>query len=123
VKKHGFTYSSIWLILDRNEVLYHKYVRAREIATELMAERLLTVQDYCPDPQRAKILSDNLKWLMAKNYMRRFSDKLQVEQKVTHSADASLLADIRGLKGIKSVVELPSDKAELCQGFIADTEQ
>jgi transposase-like protein len=53
------------------------YARARELQAEAWADDIVDISDMCHDVQKGKLMSDTRKWLMGKNHIKRFGDKLE----------------------------------------------
>jgi len=54
------------------------YARAREIGFEVNAEQLRTIHDDIHDVQKAKLASDNTKWLLSKVIPKTYGDRIDV---------------------------------------------
>jgi hypothetical protein len=96
--------------LDENRNV--SYARARELQAEAWADSLIEIADETSNDtktnadgseapngewmQRSKLKVETRKWLMSKNHVGRYGDKVSVDAQVTHGADAGLLAAIRG---------------------------
>lgn len=80
------------------------FERAQAAQHDKLGDTLLTAHEDIDDPQRAKLYSDNVKWLLSKRD-RRYSDKLElsVETKVS-LADALKEAQGRVIPGSYQVM-------------------
>jgi hypothetical protein len=65
---------------------------ALEIGLETRADKLLTAHAEIDDPQRARVYSDNLKWLLSKRLTRRYGDRLDLNVQTTGELAAALMA-------------------------------
>lgn len=113
----------------------NSYARARENQAEAWADSLIEIADEtsrdtieredgstAPNSewmQRSKLRYEARKWLMSKNHVGRYGERtqLQLDAKVTHGADAGLLAAIRGGKGLPAAA---SDSKTLTNGEPVD---
>ncbi len=88
--------------------------RATELGFEAMAARLLELPNTASDVKRARLLSDNLKWLLAKLKPEQYGERLDVkiDQKVSIRA-ALEAADAR-------LVRPMCDQAEAVKGQVID---
>ncbi|MCA9339391.1 MAG: hypothetical protein KDA17_00595 [Candidatus Saccharibacteria bacterium] len=64
------------------------FERARLEGLELIADSLLTIADDIEDVQRARLKSDNFKWLLSKRKPKIYGDKIDVN--ITERVDISL---------------------------------
>lgn len=83
------------------------FERAQAAQHDRLGDTLLTAHEDIDDPQRAKLYSDNVKWLLSKRD-RRYSDRLQLEVETRVSlADALKEAQARVIPG--SYQTIPDD--------------
>lgn len=67
-----------WLTGD--EAFRDLYARACEERREVRKEQLFDIPEREDlDPQRARLLSDNIKWVLAKEEPKKYGDKIQQE--------------------------------------------
>jgi hypothetical protein len=64
------------------------FERARLDGLELIADSLMTIADDVEDVQRARLKSDNFKWLLSKRKPKIYGDKIDVN--ITERVDISL---------------------------------
>ena len=73
--------------IKNDEVVQALYVEADQRGTDAMADALLTIDDHGiygqSDPKMAKVISDNIKWLLSKRKSTTYGDKLVVEHNLT----------------------------------------
>lgn len=66
-----------WLV---REEFRDMYTRACAERREVRKEQLLDIPERADlDPQRARLLSDNIKWVLAKEEPKKYGDKVQQE--------------------------------------------
>ena len=92
-----------------DEELSSRYARARELQSEAFADMnddlLLAPLDYAADGSHVelahrKAIVDNRRWLMGKNHVRRFGDKVIVE-----GGDSPVLHDHKHEHSVKQLSE------------------
>lgn len=73
--------------LRKNDTLQELYDTAFQRGTDAMADALVLIdrdERYGhSDPKMAKVVSDNIKWLLAKRRPKDFGDKIKVEHTIT----------------------------------------
>ncbi len=75
----------IYQQLAKNAAFERRFARARKEGLELLADDLITISDEQPDVNRAKLKSDNVRWLLARRLPGQYGDRLAVD--VSHSID------------------------------------
>lgn len=81
----GVHVSSIARWRLENDDFHRLYSQAQEIGFELEADSLKTIADEYVDVNKARLKSDNLKWLLARRAPGKYGDRLDVN--VTQSLD------------------------------------
>lgn len=80
-------YGTFRKLLASSETLRDLYAEAEHQSYDLMAEALLEIETHelygTQDARMAKVMSDNIKWLLSKRRPKDFGDKVQVEVNVT----------------------------------------
>jgi len=74
-----------------NPQLHDEVMRAQETGFELLADSLLTIDEEITDVQRAKLKSDNIKWILSKRHARRYGDRIDVN--ITETIDITAALD------------------------------
>lgn len=64
--------------------------RAQELGFEVQADSLHTIPDTYDDVQRAKLKSENLKWLLARRAAHKYGDRLDINLNQTIDIAAAL---------------------------------
>ncbi len=87
-----------------------KFEHARQEGLEVVADRLLTLADEEQDVQRARLKSDNFKWLLSKRKPQVYGDKLDLN--INQTVDISIaLSEARARAKLlppREVVEIPN---------------
>lgn len=94
-----------------------RYVRARDMGLDHLAERLIDQLEESGDVQRDRLRFDQVRWYLSKLAPKRYGDSLNVTGKVTHSLEALVLASYQARQAVESpapqVIEhKPSDDDE-----------
>jgi len=112
--------SNSYLIDYRHEFpdFDQKYKRARENGLDMLGDSLMEVNRIERDPQRARILSDNIKWYLSKHRREVYGDKvdINVNQKVSIT---SALAEAKGR--LKDITPISADKSITYEHSATDT--
>jgi len=71
----------------RDPELQRLYADAERRGYDALADALVNIDDHKihgrSDPKMAKVISDNIKWLLSKRDQKRFGDRLEVKHEVT----------------------------------------
>lgn len=135
----GHTLSRACDLADVSIVVFEKYVKNDVALQELyldaerrghdaLADALINIDNDRvhgrSDPKMAKVISDNIKWVLSKRDQKRFGDKIEVKHEITMDrAIVSALENARERvrqipKGDVIDVEVVDDEAELrAMGF------
>lgn len=72
--------TAVFLWLGKHPEFAQQYARACEDRREVRKEQLLDIPvDADIDPQRGRLLSDNIKWVLAKEEPKKYGDKIHQE--------------------------------------------
>lgn len=85
LKHHALTSNKFFKALELNESYLIRYNSAIEASTHALADELLDIPDTYEDVARAKLKSDNIKWLISRRNRKSYGDKLEVD--VHHNID------------------------------------
>lgn len=70
-----------------NEQLKEMYVEAERRSHDAMADALINIDNHRihgqSDPKMAKVISDNIKWVLSKRDAQRFGERVQVDHSVS----------------------------------------
>lgn len=73
--------------VDKNDDLRDMYIEAETRGADAMAEALINIDNHRihgqSDPKMAKVISDNIKWYLAKKKPDQFGDRVKVDHSVT----------------------------------------
>lgn len=111
----GTDHETFWRWKERDPKFSQEFGRARSEGLELIADTLLTMVDDVPDVNKARLKSDNIKWLLSKRKAHTYGDRLDVN--VNHTVDiGGALAEARSralpqsdlsTHGVIDVVDIP----------------
>lgn len=83
----NITYSTFKRYVDTNPELQEMYVEAERRSSDAMADALVNIDNHKlhgqSNPQMAKVISDNIKWLLGKRKPKEYGDRVQVDHSVT----------------------------------------
>ena len=73
--------------LNKDENLHAMYVEADQRGSDAMADALVNIDNHRlhgqSDPKMAKVISDNIKWVLSKRKPKEYGDRVQVDHSVT----------------------------------------
>lgn len=84
--------SRFYRALDKDCLAAEIYSRARARGFDTLAESLLTVHEDVLDPHRARLRSDNVKWLLARWAAKKYGDRLDINVTERVDPDAAITA-------------------------------
>lgn len=73
---------------------------------DMMADLLVNIDQHHPDPKMAKVISDNIKWLLARRRGADYGDRMVVESRNT-SQDEAIISALREAIGRIPIPEKP----------------
>jgi hypothetical protein len=80
--------TAVFKWLGQHPKFAEQYARACSDRREVRKEQLLDIPlDADIDPQRARLLSDNIKWVLAKEEPKKYGDRVAVEASVRRADD------------------------------------
>lgn len=79
--------STLHNYIKRDENLHAMYVEADQRGSDAMADALVNIDNHRihgqSDPKMAKVISDNIKWVLSKRKPKEYGDRVQVDHSVT----------------------------------------
>lgn len=120
----GITWSMMRKLVDRDPEIADLFFEAMEECRDNMAEILVRIDTKSSldvygstDPKMAKVISDNIKWLLERYWPEKFGTKIKVE---TGRADDVILAALDAAKAAISRLPapLPGDTAKMIEGEV-----
>lgn len=73
--------------INKDENLHAMYVEADQRGSDAMADALVNIDNHRihgqSDPKMAKVISDNIKWVLSKRKPKEYGDRVQVDHSVT----------------------------------------
>ena len=73
--------------INKDEMLSAIYAEADQRGSDAMADALVNIDNHRihgqSDPKMAKVISDNIKWVLSKRKPKEFGDRVQVDHSVT----------------------------------------
>jgi hypothetical protein len=105
--------------------LQELYAEADQRGADAMADALVSIDNHKhygrSDPKMAKVISDNIKWVLSKRKVKQYGDRVVVEHSVTMDraiTDALIAARNRGSKNF-----LPSPTVEATFSEIEESDE
>lgn len=105
----GVSFGTWCAMLRENNALAQSYASAREIGHDVLADQLLKIPLEQEDVNRARLLSDNIKWVLARRASGKYGDKLSVDISGTVDLTA-IMAD--SAKRLRPMRDLPAIEGE-----------
>lgn len=79
--------STFYHYVRKDEELNAMYVEADQRGSDAMADALVNIDNHRvhgqSDPKMAKVISDNIKWVLGKRKPKEYGDRVQVDHSVT----------------------------------------
>ena len=85
IRELGFKPSIIWNMCEKDTVFRDRLSRARIQGVDSLVDDILEISDQEPDVQRARLKTDNIKWIASKLQPNKYGDRIDVN--VTNSID------------------------------------
>lgn len=85
IKAVDMLHTAFYDYQEHNPKFQDKFKRARRLGLEKLADDLVTIPDTYEDANRARLKSDNLKWLLGKRIPQTYGDR--VELNVSQTVD------------------------------------
>jgi len=97
--------------LNNNLSFKTKFNDAREDGYDALADQLLTITNEESDHNKAKVKSDNIKWLLSKRKANVYGDKIEVNMNATIDIGATLAeAKARASATNKKTIDISSNE-------------
>ncbi len=106
-KELGFKLSIIWHMCEQDTVFRDGLARARVQGVDSLVDDILEISDEEPDVQRARLKTDNIKWIASKLQPNKYGDRIDVN--VTNSIDlnqAMVEAKKRMMEKMPQVIDI-----------------
>ena len=94
-----------WSMLRANPKFTNKIQFLRQSVLEELSDQLLDASLSVADVHRARVYTDNLRWLLAKRIPQIYGDKIHVEHNIV-DINAALSDAIKRVSDVRKVVEL-----------------
>jgi hypothetical protein len=91
-----------WIARQEDDRFAMAFIQARQEGLEAVADTLLTLADQMPDVQRARLKSENIRWILSKRKPYVYGDRIDVN--VTNTVDVA-----SALLEAKNRAALPND--------------
>ena len=88
----GISVQDFWILRKRHPEFNTAFEEGRRVAAECIEDSVLTAHDDIPDIMKARLYSDNAKWVMSRRDPSKYGDKSSVE--VNHRGSIDLLTAI-----------------------------
>lgn len=86
--------------VSRDPALKEMYEDAQQRGFDALADALINIDNHKlhgqSNPQMAKVVSDNIKWVLSKRDQKRFGEKMQITHEIT--ADKAIIAALEAGK-------------------------
>ncbi len=103
----NISHSALWKYRQHDLKFEQDFACARQEGLEHNADELLDLVDEIPDVQKARLKSDNIKWILSKRKPATYGDRLDLN--VNQTIDiGSALAEARNRVGIRDAHALAS---------------
>lgn len=89
-KAGGLDRAGLWRLVDSNNTFREKFTRARDKGYDELGESLLTIPDTYEDAAKARLKSENIRWLLARRAASRYGDRLEMNVNGTIDLNAAL---------------------------------
>ena len=113
-KEFGISVQTFLNYVERDETLERMYADAIVRGEEALADALLNPDNHelygHTNPAMAKVMSDNIKWLLARRNPKKYGDKIEIKHEITMDraiTDAMNRAKERAISGL--VIEHNAD--------------
>lgn len=77
-RKTGVKTSPLFLHRRKSKTFEQRYISAQEQGFEHDADKLKTAHEDIPDPLRARLFSENNRWLLSRRAAHRYGDRLDI---------------------------------------------
>jgi len=74
----GVSHQFLYEYRENNPAFGDKIARAAEAAIDALVDELLTVDEDIPDVQRARLRSENIKWVASKRKPKNYGDRIDL---------------------------------------------
>jgi len=111
-KNLGVDLDSILSHIKNTQLFAKAYAQARLEGLEALADSLTDIANDEPDVLRARVKSDNIKWLLSKRKAHVYGDKLEVNMNATLDI-ASALDEARNRVAVASAHVIDKDLEDL----------
>lgn len=88
-KRAGISYAAFKGHIDQHPELLDLALNAEQMSQDILADKLVNIVDEYPDHNQAKVISENIKWLLARRRQKDYGDRMITEVNVT--ADKAIL--------------------------------
>lgn len=87
----GYTDWDLWRYRNENTAFDQSLARALDAGVEAQTDKLLTVHEEERDSQRARVISDNIKWIAARRKRSAYGDSVDINVNERVDISGSLL--------------------------------
>lgn len=102
LKRNNITSGIFFRALEKDETKRLIYNAAIEAQTHELADQLLEIPDTYDDVARAKLKSENIKWLISKRNRKSYGDKLEIDHNHNIDIKAALNSATSRLKEVNN---------------------
>lgn len=91
-RMHYISRRVIITMMDKDATLRSMLLDAISESEDMMADMLINIDQFHPDAKMAKVISENIKWLLARRRGAEYGDRMVVETKSTTQDQAIISA-------------------------------
>ncbi|MFN3612711.1 hypothetical protein [Tepidimonas sp.] len=111
-KKVGLPIPTFKKYVANQQELQDALITAEQSGQDILADTLIDIDTRHSDARMAKVVSENIKWLLSKRRVKDYGDKVTVEHTIT--ADAAIIAALdRGRERAQGRLLPPPDPADV----------
>lgn len=92
----GISYAVYWNTVRHCSVLQGLHDEALAISEDILADRLVNVNETVPDPKMASVISKNIQWLLSRRRPHKYGDRIVVQHET--SRDKIIIARLLAAK-------------------------
>lgn len=111
IENMGTYNKAFWRYRKENPEFERSFNQARQNGLEILADRLIDMHDEQPDVNKARLASDNYKWLLSKRKPLIYGERLDINLNQTVDIRGALgEAKQRALKDVTHSIEQDADR-------------
>ena len=112
--------------LPNRTSLAHAFVCARDAGAEVLADSLLGLTDTEADVNRARLKSDNIKWILSRRHAAKFGDRIDVNVNATVDLTSAISEARNRLRPVRDqepdIIDVTPIESGLAGSALLDTQ-